>query len=106
MHLETQTTNNCAQLAVTFAVFIFSRLLLFHFFHVLHICRVHLSLVFADRGDTEGGGTWEGRSAKTQTRQTVCTELTPTTKLLLACLGGSCQPLWPQCQLLRWANYY
>lgn len=40
----------------TFAVLIFSRLLLFHFLHVFHICRVHLCLVFAARGVEDAGG--------------------------------------------------
>lgn len=56
--LEITLSKVCTQAILarrrTFAVFIFSRLLLFHFFHILHICRVHLSLVFAAQGDTGG----------------------------------------------------
>lgn len=46
----------------TFAFGIFYRLLLFHFLHVFHIGRVHLSLVFAVRG---GGGDEKGKVSQT-----------------------------------------
>ena len=39
---------------LTFAVDVFSGLLLLHFLHILHVCRVQLSLVFT--AETEEGG--------------------------------------------------
>lgn len=92
--LEITLSKVCTQAILarrrTFAVFIFSRLLLFHFFHILHICRVHLSLVFAAQGDTGGA---EGKVSQNTALQIACTELTPITKLLLTSSGRSCQQL-------------
>ena len=41
---------------LTFAVDVLSGLLLLHFLHILHVCRVQLSLVFTAERETEKGG--------------------------------------------------